>query len=298
MIFHRSVLLHESIEALDIRPGGIYVDATYGGGGHSGEILKKLKEGRLYAFDQDEDAVRNKIDDERLTMIRHNFKYLKNFLKLYKAVPVDGIIADLGVSSYQIDTPERGFSTRHEGVLDMRMDKNLKILAKDILNGYTEEQLTSIFREFGEIRNSKKVACLIVEKRKTTPFSGTLGFTEVLRPLCEKGKENKFFAQVFQALRIEVNQELEALKTFLAQGTEVLGKGGRLVIISYHSLEDKLVKNYFRSGNFSGEIEKDFYGNPMVPLKVISRHAIIPGEKEILENNRARSAKMRVAEKW
>lgn len=298
MIFHRSVLLHESIEALNIRPGGIYVDATYGGGGHSGEILKKLKEGRLYAFDQDEDAVRNKIEDERLTMIRHNFKYLKNFLKLYKAVPVDGIIADLGVSSYQFDTPERGFSTRHEGVLDMRMDNNQKILAKDILNSYTEDQLIRIFREFGEIRNAKKVAGLIVEKRKTTPFSGTLDFKEMLKPLSEKGKENKFFAQVFQALRIEVNQELEALKTVLVQGTEVLGKGGRFVIISYHSLEDKLVKNYFRSGNFSGEIEKDFYGNPMVPLKVISRHAIVPDENEILENNRARSAKMRVAEKW
>ncbi len=297
MVFHRSVLLKESIEALLLQPGGTYVDATYGGGGHSKEILEKLTDGKLFAFDQDEDAMKNKVEDSRLIMIHQNFIYLKNFLKLYKAVPVNGILADLGISSHQIDVPERGFSTRFEGLLDMRMDTKRKLMAKDVLKDYGEEQLCWLFREYGEIRNAKKVAKTIVEKRKSTPLQTTTELKEILQPLSERGKENKFFAQVFQALRIEVNQELEALREFLEQSTDVLKKGGRLVVISYHSLEDKLVKNYFRAGNFEGEIKKDFYGNPLVPLRVVTRKAIAPGADEILENSRARSARMRIAEK-
>jgi len=297
MVFHRSVLLKESIEALLLKPGGTYVDATYGGGGHSKEILGKLQNGKLFAFDQDEDAMKNKVEDSRLTLIHHNFKYLKNFLKLYKAVPVDGILADLGISSHQIDIPERGFSTRFDGMLDMRMDTKRKLMARDVLKDYDEQQLFWVLRKYGEIRNAKKVAKTIIEKRKSTPLQTTTELKEILQPLCERGKENKFFAQVFQALRIEVNQELEALREFLEQSTDVLKKGGRLVVISYHSLEDKLVKNYFRSGNFEGEIKKDFYGNPLVPFRVVARKAIVPGSDEKLENSRSRSARMRVAEK-
>ena len=297
MVFHRSVLLKESIEALLLQPGGTYVDATYGGGGHSKKILEKLTDGKLFAFDQDEDAMKNKVEDSRLTLIHQNFKYLKNFLKLYKAVPVDGILADLGISSHQIDVPERGFSTRFEGMLDMRMDTKRNLMAKDVLKEYDEEQLFWLFREYGEIRNAKKIAKTIVEKRKSSPLQTTMELKEILQPLSERGKENKFFAQVFQALRIEVNQELDTLREFLEQSTEVLKKGGRLVVISYHSLEDKLVKNYFRSGNFEGEIKKDFYGNPLIPLRVVAHKAIVPKADEIFQNSRARSARMRVAEK-
>jgi 16S rRNA (cytosine1402-N4)-methyltransferase len=296
-MFHKTVLLDESIKALMIRPEGIYVDATYGGGGHSKAILKELKHGKLFAFDQDEDALKNKIDDDRLILIHNNFRYLRNLLKLYKSVPVDGILADLGISSYQIDHPERGFSTRLEGELDMRMNRDKKISAKEIVNNYPEEKLSMLFREFGDLRNSTKIARLIVAARKAKPVSTTMELKEVLMPAVERGKENKFFAQVFQSLRIEVNQELDALKEFLIQATDVLRKGGRLVVISYHSLEDKLVKNYFRSGNFEGIPEKDFYGNPVVTLTVINRKPIIPKEKEIVMNSRARSARLRIAEK-
>jgi 16S rRNA (cytosine1402-N4)-methyltransferase len=297
MEFHRSVLLNESIEALQIHPGGIYVDATYGGGGHSLKILEKLEGGKVIAFDQDEEAGRNKGEDPRLILLHHNFRYLKNFLKLYKSVPVDGILADLGVSSHQIDIPERGFSTRFEGVLDMRMDRNRKMMAKDVLRDYDEEQLFRMFRDYGEVRNAKKVARVIVEHRKTKPIETTGDLKELLRPLSEKGKENKFFARIFQALRIEINQEIASLKELLVHGSEVLRKGGRFVIISYHSLEDKLVKNYFRAGNFEGEIEKDFYGNPLTSLSPVFTRAVIPGADEIRENPRARSARMRAAEK-
>jgi len=297
MEFHRSVLLKESIEAMLITPGGIYADATYGGGGHAKAILEKEQDIRLFAFDQDEDAMKNKLDDSRLTLIHQNFKYIKNYLKLYKAVPVDGILADLGISSHQIDVPERGFSTRFDGILDMRMDTTKKVMARDVLKSYDEEKLVQLFREYGEIRNAKKVAKTIVEKRKSASIETTGELKEILLPLSERGKENKFYAQVFQALRIEVNQELQALKEFLEQSTEILRTGGRLVVISYHSLEDKLVKNYFRSGNFAGEIKKDFYGNPLVPLKVITRKAIVPGSEELVQNGRARSARMRIAEK-
>jgi 16S rRNA (cytosine1402-N4)-methyltransferase len=296
-MFHNSVLLKESIEALAIQPGGIYVDATYGGGGHSKEILKALKGGKLFAFDQDEEALENKVDDERLIMIHNNFRYLRNFLKLYKAVPVNGILADLGISSHQIDHPERGFSTRFNGELDMRMNRDKNKSAKDIVNEYPEEKLAFLFREYGELRNAMKIARAIVMARKVSPVNTTIELKESLASLAEKGKENKFFAQVFQALRIEVNQELDALKEFLVQSTDVLKQGGRLVIISYHSLEDKLVKEYFRSGNFEGNLNKDFYGNPIVPLTVVGRKPVVPGEQETDLNSRARSARLRIAEK-
>ncbi len=296
-MFHRSVLLEESIKALVIRPDGIYVDATYGGGGHSMAILKELKRGKLFAFDQDEDALKNKIDDDRLILIHNNFRYLRNFLKLYKVIPVDGILADLGISSYQIDQPERGFSTRFEGKLDMRMNRDKKISAKEIVNHYPEEKLSALFREFGDLRNSTKIARLILTARKEHSVDTTMELKALLMPAAERGKENKFFAQVFQALRIEVNQELEALKEFLIQATDVLKQGGRLVVISYHSLEDKLVKNYFRSGNFEGTLNKDFYGNPIVPLTTINRKPIVPDDKEVVMNSRARSARLRIAEK-
>jgi len=296
-MFHKSVLLEESIKALAIKPGGSYVDATYGGGGHSKAILKELKGGKLFAFDQDEDALNNKINDDRLILIHNNFRYLRNFLKLYKTVPVDGILADLGISSHQIDHPERGFSTRFTGELDMRMNRDKKISAKEIVNQYPEAKLAAIFRAYGDLRNATKIARLIVTARKMNPVNTTMDLKEALMPAAERGKENKFFAQVFQALRIEVNQELEALKEFLVQATDVLKQGGRLVVISYHSLEDKLVKDYFRSGNFEGTLEKDFYGNPIVPLSVINRKPIVPDEKEVSMNNRARSARLRIAEK-
>jgi 16S rRNA (cytosine1402-N4)-methyltransferase len=296
-MFHKSVLLEESIDALAVEPNGTYVDATFGGGGHAKAILKKLKKGKLFAFDQDEDALKNKIDDDRLILIHNNFRYLRNFLKLYKTVPVDGILADLGISSHQIDHPERGFSTRFNGELDMRMNRDKKISAKEIVNQYPEEKLTRIFREYGDLRNASKIAKLIVSSRKEKPVSTTAELKEVLISASERGKENKFFAQVFQSLRIEVNQELEALKEFLLQSTDVLKPGGRLVVISYHSLEDKLVKDYFRSGNFKGIVEKDFYGNPIVPFLVINRKPIVPGDKETGDNSRARSARLRAAEK-
>jgi 16S rRNA (cytosine1402-N4)-methyltransferase len=296
-MFHNSVLLEESIKGLAIQPGGIYVDATYGGGGHSGAILKELKGGKLFAFDQDEDALKNKIEDDRLILIHNNFRYLRNILKLYKTVPVDGILADLGISSYQIDNPERGFSTRFGGELDMRMNKDKKISAKEVVNQYAEEKLVQLFRDYADLRNATKIAKLIVTGRKMNPINTTTELKEALNPAAEKGKENKFYAQVFQALRIEVNQELESLKEFLIQATDILKQGGRLVVISYHSLEDKLVKDYFRSGNFEGLLEKDFYGNPIVPMTVVNRKAIVPGEDEVVTNSRARSAHLRIAEK-
>jgi 16S rRNA (cytosine1402-N4)-methyltransferase len=298
MGFHESVLLRESIAALSIKPEGIYVDATFGGGGHSREILLQLgPKGKLFAFDQDEDTTTNRLTDERFTMINNNFRYLKNFLKFYKTNKVDGVMADLGISSYQIDTADRGFSTRFDGDLDMRMDKRNPVTAKKILNDSDEEKLTWIFRHYGEIKNASKLAKTIVSARKDAVINTTNAFKSIILSLAEHGKENKFLAQVFQSLRIEVNQEIEALQEFLCQSVEILNSGGRLVVISYHSLEDKPVKNFMRSGNFSGEIHKDFYGNPLVPMKVITRKPIVPGDEETARNNRARSARLRVAEK-
>jgi 16S rRNA (cytosine1402-N4)-methyltransferase len=296
-MFHKSVLLKESIEALAIRPEGTYVDATYGGGGHSKEILKHLKGGKLFAFDQDATALQNRIPDEQITMVNSNFRYIRNFLKLYKTVPVDGILADLGVSSHQIDDPGRGFSTRFEGVLDMRMDQKKSLTAKEIINQYHEEKLIEIFKNFGELTHAKKVARLIVSARKEKKIETTADLKNVLSNSFMKGHENKFFAQVFQSLRIETNQELDALRDLLVQSVDLLKQGGRIVILSYHSLEDRLVKDFFRSGNFNGEIQKDFFGNPIIPLRAINRRPIVASEKEINENRRARSVRLRIAEK-
>lgn len=296
-MFHQSVLLKESIEGLAIRPGGTYVDATYGGGGHSGEILKHLQDGKLFAFDQDPEALNNKIPDSRITMIRSNFRYIRNFLKLYKAVPVDGILADLGVSSHQIDDPTRGFSIRYDGELDMRMDPGKPKSAKQIINHYTEEQLAEILYQYADISHAKKIARILVTSRKEKEIITTGDLKRILTPLAERGKENKFLSQVFQAIRIETNQELDALKELLTQSVGLLKEGGRIVILSYHSLEDRLVKDFFRSGNFNGVIHKDFYGNPLVPLKIITRRPQVATEEDILENNRARSVRLRIAEK-
>ncbi|MEI7724024.1 MAG: 16S rRNA (cytosine(1402)-N(4))-methyltransferase RsmH [Bacteroidota bacterium] len=297
MIYHKSVLLDASIDALAIKPGGIYVDATFGGGGHAKAILEKLQGGKLIAFDQDEEAIMNRIDDPRLIMVNNNFRFLRNFLKLHNSAQVDGILADLGISSHQIDQPERGFSTRFDGMLDMRMDQKKKQTAKDIVNQYSEENLSDLFFTYGEIRNARKLSSRIVEARKIKPVETTSALKEIANTCAERGKEFKYQAQIFQALRIEVNQEMESLREFLKQAVNALKPEGRLVVIAYHSLEDKLVKNYFRSGNFEGIVEKDFYGNVLAPLKVITRKAIVPTEQEVEENNRSRSAKLRVAEK-
>jgi 16S rRNA (cytosine1402-N4)-methyltransferase len=296
-MYHDPVLLNESIEGLNIKEGGIYVDTTYGGGGHSNEILKRLGKGSLIAFDQDKDALANKPDDNRLVLINQNFRYMRNFLKLYKAVPVDGILADLGVSSHQFDEAERGFSIRFDAELDLRMNRNKGFTAKDIVNDYSVHQLKEIFQNYGELKNAWKISQMIETARKEKEISTTNQLKEILAKAAKAGQENKFFARVFQALRIEVNDELGSLKDMLIQASGVLAKGGRLVVISYHSLEDRLVKNFMKSGNFEGKIEKDFYGNPQVDFRMITRKPLVPDDDEILRNNRARSAKLRIAEK-
>ncbi len=296
-MYHRPVLLSESVDGLNIRPGGIYVDVTFGGGGHSEEILKRLKGGRLIAFDQDEDVQANRIDDERLILLNNNFRYLKNFLKYHQALPVDGIIADLGVSSHQFDVAERGFSTRFDAGLDMRMNKKQNFSAAVILNEYKAQQLAAIFRQYGELANAALLANKIVAYREQKQILTTADLKEAVSSLIDRRNEEKFLARVFQALRIETNSELDALKEFLMQSLMVLKVSGRLVVISYHSLEDRLVKNFMRAGNFDGDIEKDFFGNVSTPFELINRKPITPGEKEILENKRARSAKLRIAEK-
>jgi len=298
MEYHNPVLLKECIEGLNINPAGIYVDVTFGGGGHSREILKHLTTGKLFAFDQDEDAAKNKIADERFVLVKQNFKYLKNMLRMYQALPIDGLLADLGVSSHQFDIAERGFSIRFdEAKLDMRMDKSAKQTAADILNTATEEELKSIFKLYGEIDNTGSLARLIAHSRKDKKMETVGDLKLVIEKVVKKGRENKYYAQVFQALRIEVNKEMDALKELLTQSLEVLKPGGRLVVISYHSLEDRLVKNIMRSGKFEGEVEKDFFGNQLTPFTQITRKPITPGEEEIIENSRARSAKLRIAEK-
>lgn len=296
-MYHSPALLKESVDGLNIKPGGVYVDVTYGGGGHSQEILKRLKGGRLIAFDQDEDAWENKIDDERLTLLNSNFRYLKNFLKFHQAMPVDGIIADLGVSSHQFDVAERGFSTRFDAPLDMRMNRNQKQTAASILNEYTVQQLSAMFRQYGELSNSNLLANKIAAFRKGKQIITSSDLKESISGLIDKRNEDKYLAKVFQALRIETNSELDALKEFLMQSLAVLKKSGRLVVISYHSLEDRLVKNFMRAGNFEGIAEKDFYGNTNAPFDLICRKPIIPDDNEILKNKRARSAKLRIAEK-
>ena len=297
-MFHEAVLLKESVEGLNIKKDGIYIDATYGGGGHSEAILKQLgKEGSLIAFDQDRDAIKNEKEDERLILINQNFRFMRNFLKLYKAVPANGILADLGVSSYQIDNPERGFSLRFDGELDLRMNQKKSLTAKQVVNEYSTGKLREIFFMYGELRNSTKIANSIESARAKQEIQTTKQLKEATGNCAPKGLENKFYAKLFQALRIEVNDELGALKDLLKQSVDLLDTGGRLVVISYHSLEDRLVKNFIKAGNFEGKIEKDFYGNPQVQFKLINKKPVVPGEEEIKRNNRARSAKLRIAEK-
>jgi 16S rRNA (cytosine1402-N4)-methyltransferase len=296
-MYHNPVLLNKSVELLNVLPEGTYVDVTFGGGGHSRAILNKLGNGRLLAFDRDADAKTNIPEDNRFTLVPVNFRFLKNFLKLNNAIPVDGILADLGVSSHQFDKAERGFSTRFNAPLDMRMDTSSDKNAADIINTYPPEELQKIFALYGELRSSKKITDAIVEARKSKPVLSTAQLMEIIKQVLPERKINKLSAMVFQALRIEVNEELESLKDMLTQAAEVLKPGGRLVVISYHSLEDRIVKNFFKAGNFEGKIEKDFFGNILSPLKPLSAKAIIPDEQEVKYNNRARSAKMRVAEK-
>lgn len=296
--YHNPVMLQECIEGLSIKSSGVYVDVTFGGGGHSREILKHLnKSGRLLAFDQDADAQNNIPIDDRLTFIDQNFRFLKNNCRLHGAIPVDGVLADLGVSSHQFDRPERGFSIRFDADLDMRMDQSSSLTAKEVINTYSEDALHKIFGIYGEIQNAKSLARTIVTARLNAPIETIAQLKDAIHRLIPKGKENKYLAQVFQALRIEVNQELEALEEFLVQAADVLTVGGRLVVMSYHSLEDRLVKNFIAKGKFRGEVEKDFFGNQIKPLEQVSRKAITASEEEIKQNNRARSAKLRVAVK-
>lgn len=297
MDYHNPVLLQPSVDYLVTNPDGTYVDVTYGGGGHSREIFGRLGNGRLVAFDQDSDAQANLIEDERFTFVPSNFKNLSRFLKYHQAYPVDGILADLGVSSHQFDTPGRGFSYREDGVLDMRMNANAGKSAQDIVNQYDEQALSQIFYRYGELSDGRALARRIVKAREDKPVTTTQELVEVLKPSLPRGRENKSLSRIFQALRIEVNQEMEALESLLLQAVDALKVGGRLVVISYHSLEDRMVKNFMRAGNLSGEVEKDFYGNPLTPFKLITRKALVPDDEEINMNPRARSAKLRVAEK-
>jgi 16S rRNA (cytosine1402-N4)-methyltransferase len=296
-MYHNPVLLNTSVDGLAIKPNGIYVDVTFGGGGHSRAILLKMEGGKLIAFDQDADALNNVPDDDRFVMINQNFKYLKNFLRLNGFEKVDGILADLGVSSHQFDEAERGFSTRFEADLDMRMNRNQSLTAAEILNSYPQEELMRVFKDYGEIKSCYTLAKRICEFRETQELKTTTELNSIIGEIFPPTRINKFQAMVYQALRIEVNNEMDVLKTFLEQAQDVLLPGGRLVVISYHSLEDRLVKNFMKSGNFTGKVEKDFFGKHLVNFKLISRKAIIPDEEEINVNNRARSAKLRIAER-
>ncbi|WP_343531535.1 16S rRNA (cytosine(1402)-N(4))-methyltransferase RsmH [Pedobacter sp.] len=296
--YHVPVLLQECMEGLAIKPNGVYVDVTFGGGGHSREILKHLgDEGVLVAFDQDPDAQRNRIADPRFRFVDQNFGYLKNNLRLLGYKQVDGILADLGVSSHQFNEPERGFSIRFDADLDMRMDQQRPLTAAIVLNTYAEEDLHKIFGLYGEVQNAKSLARTIVTSRLENPIQTLADFKSAIAAHIPRGKENKYMAQVFQALRIEVNAEIEVLERFLEQCAEVLKPGGRLVVISYHSLEDRPVKNFLAKGKFKGEVEKDFFGNDQKPFNVITRKAIVADEEEVARNNRARSAKLRIGEK-
>lgn len=297
MTYHTPVLLNESVDGLDIKPEGIYVDVTFGGGGHSIEILQRLKTGRLIAFDQDEDAERNVIKDERFLFIGQNFRYLRNNLRYYGIQSIHGLIADLGVSSHHLDLPDRGFSFSHEGEMDMRMNRKASLTAGEVLLSYSGDELQRIFSGYGEIRNSYKLARLIVKARAGEPISTVQQFLNVIGPCIPVKHENKYLAQVFQALRIEVNRELDCLKELLVQCVDLIKKNGRLVVIAYHSLEDRMVKNFVRSGNVDGLIEKDFYGNIDVPFVPVNKKVIVASEDEIRNNSRARSAKLRIARK-
>lgn len=296
--YHIPVLLNSSVEGLNIKPNGTYVDVTFGGGGHSKKILEQLGEGgRLFAFDQDQDALKNALPDSRFTLINQNFRYLSNYLALYGVDKVDGILADLGVSSHQFDEEQRGFSIRKEGLLDMRMNQEQELSAKEVVNDYSVEELEQIFKQYADLRNAKLVAKKIVEAREVNPIQTTQELIDIVKLLTTMKKENQFLAQVFQAIRIEVNQEIEVLKEFLLSAKDMLGEGGRLVVISYHSLEDRLVKNLFKKGNFEGEVVKDFYGNIERSFNEVNRKVIVPTEEEIIQNSRSRSARLRIGEK-
>ena len=295
MDYHNPVLLKESIAGLAIKPNGIYIDVTFGGGGHSKEILKFLnEEGKLFAFDQDEDAKQNSLNDDRFTLIPQNFRYIKRYLRFYNIKKVDGILADLGVSSHQFDEAERGFSTRFNANLDMRMNQTDALTAFEVINKYEESKLSDVLFQYGELRNARSLVKKIVESRIEKPIKTSFDLKEVLNDFIPKSKEHKVLAQIFQGIRIEVNQEMEALKEFLTQVPELLNPEGRLSVISYHSLEDRLVKRFIKNGLFEGEPEKDFFGNVTVPLKKVGK-LIIPSNNEIKINNRARSAKLRIA---
>jgi len=295
--YHLPALLTESIAGLNLRPDGIYVDVTFGGGGHSRAILEHITTGRLVAFDQDTDAAANAFGDERFTLLNQNFRYLKNNLRYLGITDIDGLIADLGVSFHQFDQQERGFSFRSDAALDMRMNRQATVKASDILRTYDEEKLADVFYLYGELTTSRRLAAAIVRARAAKPVVTVSDLAEALRGLVPPREENKFWARLFQSLRIEVNGELDALKEMLLQALQVLKPGGRIAVITYHSLEDRLVKNFFRTGSFEGESEKDFYGNVSAPLKAVNRKVIVPSEDEIMSNSRARSARLRVAEK-
>ncbi len=297
-VYHLPVMLNECIQGLKIKEDGLYVDVTFGGGGHSKEILKHLgPKGKLYAFDQDLDALENLPDDDRLVFINHNFKYIKQFLQYLKALPVDGILADLGISSHQINEADKGFAHRLGGDLDMRMDRKSGLKASDVVNTYTEKELLRVFNTYGEVRNAYKLVLLIIAKRKINPVTTIDEFKDAIRNCIPGKEESKYLSQVFQALRIEVNEEMKALESLLENSASVLEKGGRLVVMSYHSLEDRMVKNFINSGNVAGEVEKDFFGNKTELFKSLTKKPIIPSDEEIDRNRRSRSAKLRIAEK-
>lgn len=297
MKYHVPVLLNESIEGLNINPKGIYIDATFGGGGHSTAILKKLDGGHLFGFDQDADAKQNALQSEQFTFVYHNFAYVKNFMQFFEVGQVDGILADLGVSSHHFDEAERGFSFRFDGPLDMRMDRSVKKSAANVVNEYDEQQLTDVFKNYGEIANARRLAQEIISRRLIAPIRTTEELKQIGQRFCNPQTESKYLSQIFQALRIEVNNEMQALKDFLQGGLEILKPKGRFVVITYHSLEDRLVKNFFKTGNIEGKVEQDFYGNVRTPFTAISKKVIVPSDEEIKENNRARSAKLRIVEK-
>ena len=297
-VYHTPALLQPCMDGLEIKPSGIYVDVTFGGGGHSREILKNLgADGHLYSFDQDLDALQNVVDDPRFTFVRSNFRYLSNFLRYYGVESVDGILADLGVSFHHFDDAERGFSFRFDGALDMRMNQRSEFTAADLLNTYDEKALADVFYQYGELNNARKLASAIVKVRSTKPFARIANLVDVVEPFVGKDKQKKDMARLFQALRIEVNHEMDALKEMLQQSLEKLSVGGRLVVLTYHSLEDRLVKNFMKAGNFDGKVEQDFYGNRLSPFKLVNNKVIMASEEEVEANPRSRSAKLRIAEK-
>lgn len=297
-VYHIPVLLNESIEGMNLKANGIYADMTFGGGGHSKEILRRMGEDcHLYSFDQDEDAEKNIVDDKRFTFVRSNFRYLRNFMRYYDVEQLDGILADLGVSSHHFDDSERGFSFRFDGKLDMRMNKRAGMTAADIVNTYDEEKLSDVFYIYGELKNSRKLAATIAKARQQKQITTIGEFLDIIKPLFGREREKKELAKVFQALRIEVNHEMEALKEMLYEATDLLKPGGRLVVITYHSLEDRMVKNLIKAGNIEGKVEQDFYGNVQSPFRAVNNKVIVPTDEEVNQNPRSRSAKLRIAEK-